>query len=57
MTELAGCGVAVTSQNARAFVEYISDIENLNYDVTQNGKASDASGTFRMKAFPPSWTV
>ena len=29
--ELAGSGIAVTSQNARAFIQYISDMENMNY--------------------------
>ena len=31
VTELAGSGIAVTSQNARAFIQYISDMENMNY--------------------------
>lgn len=33
VTELAGSGLAVTSQNARSFVQYISEMENLNYSL------------------------
>lgn len=53
VTELAGCGVAVTSQNARAFVEYISDIENLNYDVIPERKSIGRFGYIPDEGFSP----
>ena len=53
VTELAGCGIAVTSQNARAFVEYISDIENLNYDVIPERKSIGRFGYIPDEGFSP----
>lgn len=53
VTELAGCGVAVTSQNARAFVEYISDLENLNYDMIPERKSIGRFGYIPDEGFSP----
>lgn len=53
VTELAGCGIAVTSQNARAFVEYISDIENLNYNVIPERKSIGRFGYIPDEGFSP----
>lgn len=51
--ELAGYGVAVTSQNARAFVEYISDIENRNFDVIPERKSIGRFGYIHGEGFSP----
>ena len=53
VTELAGNGIAVTSQNARAFVEYISDLENLNYDLIPEKKSIGRFGYIPNEGFSP----
>lgn len=53
VTELAGNGIAVTSQNARAFVQYISDLENLNYDVIPERKCIGRLGYIQDEGFSP----
>lgn len=53
ITELAGSGVAVTSQNARAFVQYISDLENLNYDTIPERKCIGRLGYIQDEGFSP----
>lgn len=53
VTELAGSGIAVTSQNARAFVQYISDLENLNYDVIPETKCVGRLGWINGYGFSP----
>ena len=53
VTELAGSGIAVTSQNARAFIEYISDIENLNYDRIPEKKSIGRFGYIQGEGFSP----
>lgn len=53
VTELAGSGIAVTSQNARAFVEYISDLENLNYDIIPERKSIGRFGYIPDEGFSP----
>lgn len=53
VTELAGCGVAVTSQNARCFVQYISDLENLNYDTIPERKSIGRFGYIPDEGFSP----
>lgn len=53
VTELAGSGIAVTSQNARAFVEYISDMENLNYDLIPERKSIGRFGYIQEEGFSP----
>lgn len=53
VTELAGSGIAVTSQNARAFVQYISDLENLNYDTIPERKCIGRLGYIQDEGFSP----
>lgn len=53
VTELSRIGVAVTSQNARSFVEYISDLENLNYDVIPERKCIGRLGYISGEGFSP----
>ena len=53
VTELAGCGIAVTSQNARDFVSYISDLENLNYDIIPERKSIGRCGYIAGEGFSP----
>lgn len=53
VTELAGCGIAVTSQNARSFVQYISDLENLNYDIIPERKSIGRFGYIPDEGFSP----
>lgn len=53
VTELSRIGVAVTSQNARAFVEYISDLENLNYDIIPERKSIGRFGYIPDEGFSP----
>ena len=53
VTELSRIGVAVTSQNARSFVEYISDLENLNYDLIPERKSIGRCGYIADEGFSP----
>jgi len=53
VTDLAGCGVAVTSQSARAFIQYISDMENLNYDTIPERKSIGRFGHIPGEGFSP----
>lgn len=53
VTELAGSGIAVTSQNARAFIQYISDLENLNYDTIPERKSIGRFGHIPGEGFSP----
>ena len=53
VTELAGSGIAVTSQSARAFVQYISDLENLNYDTIPERKCIGRLGYIQDEGFSP----
>jgi len=53
VTELAGSGIAVTSQSARPFVEYISDMENLNYDLIPEKKSIGRFGYIPDEGFSP----
>lgn len=53
VTELAGSGIAVTSQNAKAFVQYISDLENLNYDIIPERKSIGRLGYIPEEGFSP----
>ena len=53
VTELSRIGIAVTSQNARAFVEYISDLENLNYDIIPERKSIGRFGYIPDEGFSP----
>ena len=51
--QLADMGVAVTSENARALVRYISDIENLNYDKIPEKKSVSRLGHIEGEGFSP----
>lgn len=53
VTELAGSGIAVTSQNAKSFVQYISDLENLNYDQIPERKSIGRFGYIPGEGFSP----
>ena len=53
VTELSRNGIAVTSQNARAFIQYISDIENLNYDLIPERKSIGRFGYISGEGFSP----
>ena len=53
VTELAGSGVAVTSQNAKHFVQYISDLENLNYEIIPERKSIGRFGHIAGEGFSP----
>lgn len=53
VTDLAGIGIAVTSQNAKSFIEYISDIENLNYDRIPERKSIGRLGYIEGEGFSP----
>ncbi len=53
VTDLAGQGIAVTSQTARSFVSYISDLENLNYDIIPERKSIGRCGYIADEGFSP----
>lgn len=53
VTELSRIGIAVTSQNARMFVQYISDLENLNYDTIPERKCIGRLGYIPEEGFSP----
>lgn len=53
VTELAGSGIAVTSQNSKAFIQYISDMENLNYDLIPEKKSIGRFGYIPDEGFSP----
>ena len=53
VTELAGSGISVTSQNAKAFIQYISDMENLNYDLIPEKKSIGRFGYIPDEGFSP----
>lgn len=51
--QLSDLGVAVTSENSRALVKYISDIENLNYDKIPERKCVTRLGWIENEGFAP----
>lgn len=53
VTELARSGIAVTSENARAFVRYIADLENLNYSTIPERKSIGRFGYIPEEGFSP----
>ena len=53
VTELAGSGIAVTSQNASAFIQYISDMENMNYYLIPEKKSIGRFGYIPDEGFSP----
>lgn len=50
---LSDLGVAVTSENARALVKYISDLENINYDLIPERKSVSRLGYVEYEGFSP----
>lgn len=50
---LADLGIAVTSENARALVKYISDLENINYDLIPERKSVSRLGYIEHEGFSP----
>lgn len=53
VTSLADRGVSVTSETAKAFVQYISDLENLNYDRIPERKSIGRLGYIPGEGFSP----
>ena len=53
VTDLAKSGIAVTSRTAGAFVDYISDLENLNYDRIPERKSIGRLGYIPGEGFSP----
>ena len=53
VTELAGSVIALTIQNAKAFIQYISDMENLNYDLIPEKKSIGRFGYIPDEGFSP----
>ena len=50
---LADCGIAVTSENARALIQYLSDMENINYDLIPERKSVTRLGYIDGEGFSP----
>jgi hypothetical protein len=53
ITELAGIGIGVTSSNAKALVQYISDVETLSFDIMPEKKSVGRLGYFKNYGFSP----
>lgn len=53
VTALADRGISVTSETARGFVQYISDLENLNYDLLPERKSIGRLGYIPGEGFSP----
>lgn len=53
ITELAASGVLVTSENSRALVRYLSDLDALNYDVLPESKSVGRLGYIHGEGFSP----
>lgn len=53
VTDLAGSGIAVTSQTAKSFVQYVFDLENLNYDMIPEKKSIGRLGYIEGDGFSP----
>lgn len=51
--ELADQGIAVTSENARSLIQYLSDVENINYDVIPEKKSVGRLGYIEGEGFSP----
>ncbi|HIS68669.1 MAG TPA: DUF927 domain-containing protein [Candidatus Gallacutalibacter stercoravium] len=51
--QLSDQGIAVTSENARALVRYISDMENINYDIIPQRKSVSRLGYIPGEGFSP----
>lgn len=53
VTSLADRGISVTSETAKGFVQYISDLENLNYDLLPERKSIGRLGYIPGEGFSP----
>ncbi len=53
IVQLAEMGIAVTSENARALVRYISEMENINYDRIPERKSVGRLGYIEGEGFSP----
>lgn len=53
IVSLADMGIAVNSENAKSLVQYISDIENLNYDRLPERKSVGRLGYIEGEGFSP----
>lgn len=53
VTELAGIGIAVNSETAKSFVKYISELENLNYELIPERKSIGRFGYIAGEGFSP----
>lgn len=53
VTALADRGIAVTSETAKGFVQYISDLENRNYDLLPERKSIGRLGYIPGEGFAP----
>lgn len=53
VTDLAGMGISVNSETAKAFVRYISDVENLNYGLIPEKKSIGRFGYISGAGFSP----
>jgi uncharacterized protein (DUF927 family) len=53
ITDLAGNGIAVTSKSAGTLIEYISDIENRNYDIIPEKNSVGRLGWINDEGFSP----
>lgn len=53
IVDLADYGIAVTSENAKPLVRYLSEIENLNYDVIPEKRSFSRLGFFEDEGFVP----
>ena len=51
--ELSAYGVAVTSENARLLVSYLSDLESINYDIIPEVKSTTKMGWVEDGVFAP----
>ena len=53
ITQLASQGISVTSNSAGALVDYLNDIENLNYDIIPEAKSIGRLGYIDGEGFSP----
>lgn len=51
--ELSDKGVSVTSQNAKAMIEYLQDVENMNYDIVKLKRSTARLGWINDQEFSP----
>ena len=53
ITDLADCGIAVNSENAKVLVRYLHDVENLNYDLIPEMRSVSRLGWIEEEGFSP----